>query len=208
MGTKRPDASVYNTARFTMLEHQHLFLETGGLMAGLHVLHAWAQEEDRDGTGPSGDLYYARYGSTNLEERQGSEGNWQLPDGSETILGAEIKYDFGPGGLCYAGLAHMIAKNALTVAPAIEWMHADGGGEFNLGVTSNYLDNPKCESANLVGAGDPAGHFGCSSRGTGSASALSVQYELSVANLLQGLEDGTTFWGDGMDFGLFGRICG
>jgi len=203
IGTKRPDASVYNTARFTMLEHQHLFLETGGLMAGLHLLHAWAQEEDRDGTGEPGDMYYARWGSSDPGVHDGSYANWQLPDGSETIMGAEIKYDFGMGGLFYAGFAHMMAKNALTVAPAIEWMHAEGGGEFNLGVTNNYLDNPRCEGANLVGAGDPdndLGDFGCSSRGTGNVSALSVQYEFSVTNLLQGLEDGTTFWGDGMDF--------
>jgi len=221
LGTHRPDASQFNTSKFTLLHHGHGFLEHGGLKLGLHYLRAWSQEEDREGTGrftPTGDgappdapNFPAGYGY--ISEwgvyGEGAEGGWALPDGSMQVIGAEVKYDAGPYGLGYVGFAQMKADQALTVGPALEWLHAKGGGVFNLGVTNNYLDNPRCQMAAWVGtpydATQPAGQQGgpargCSSGGTGTVNALLFQYEFSVTNLLQGLEDGTTFWGDGMDF--------
>jgi hypothetical protein len=193
--TKRPNPQWYNTARFTLMTHGHAFLEYGGLMGGLHFAHAWAQEEDRDGTGDANipEVYTAQWGNTDPDDTTG--GAWRLPDGSMSVMGGEIKYDTGPYGLGYLGFARMNAQRALVVAPAIEWLHAEGGGEFNMGVTNNYLDNPRCQGIMLR-----SDNLSCSSRGTGNVNALLFQYEFSVANLLQGLEKGTTFWGDGMDF--------
>jgi hypothetical protein len=193
--TKRPDPSWYNTARFTLLNHVHGYLEYEGLTLGLHHLYTWAQEENRDGTGDdivAAEQYTAQWGEIAAD---GAEGNWRLPDGSMAIMGAEIKYDAGPYGLGYIGFANLNAKRALVVGNAVEWMHADGGGVFNLGVVNNYLDNPRC-----LGAQHASNTTSCSSRGTGQVNALLFQYEFSVTNLIQGLEDGTTFWGEGMDF--------
>ena len=232
LGTHRPDASQFNTSKFTLLHHGHGFLEHEGLMLGLHYLRAWSQEEDREATGryintgdgappdapnfPAGYGYISEWGVYG----EGAEGAWALPDGSMQVIGAEVKYDAGPYGLGYLGFAQMKAEQALTVGPALEWLHAKGGGVFNLGVTNNYLDNPRCQLASWVGtpydATQPAGQEGgpargCSSGGTGTVNSLLFQYEFSVANLLQGLEDGTTFWGDGMDFkaivyGMYNKV--
>ena len=93
----------------------------------------------------------------------------------------------------------MRAKDSLTVDRVLEWMHSDGGGFFNNGVTNNYLDNPRCNVVSFVGP-PPAYGQGCSSGGTGTVNSILFQYDFSVANLLQGLRDGTTYWGEGTDF--------
>jgi hypothetical protein len=84
------------------------------------------------------------------------------------------------------------------VAPAIEVLNAQGGGEFGYGVVSNFLDSPGCSwvqgtaplrtdglTGNPVGA-DPDG---CSD-GNGSVNALMGQYEFGLANLLEQSEGG------------------
>jgi hypothetical protein len=61
---------------------------------------------------------------------------------------------------------------------------------YKSGVTNNYLDNPRCN-----GSGGE-----CSSGGNGTVNSLMFQYEFSLMNLLKGMEDGSRFWGEGMDF--------
>jgi hypothetical protein len=218
LGTRRPDPSQYNTAKFTLLGHLHGFLQYEGLMVGAHFLSAFSQEEDRDGLGcvgsdpDGGAMCTAYWGGTTPTTTAagagnaptvvptgarafgvtaiGAEGNVWLPDGRMNIMGLEVKYDAHPFGLIYLGWSVVDAKNALTVAPAVEVISADGGGQFGIGLTNNYLDNPRCNAA----GGE------CSSGGNGTVNTLLFQYEFSLMNLLKGLEDGSRFWGEGMDF--------
>ncbi len=221
-GGHRPHPSQYNTAKYTLLAHAHAFLEYEGMMAGLHLLHSWAQEEDRDGQGCPGpaapndttglpnidNTCRVVWGADNVgggpaapiypvgqvagfgKFADGADGNAWLPDGSMTIVGPEFKWETGAFGLIYLGYSFINAKNALTVSPAVELLHSNGGGEFALGVTNNFLDNPQCNPAK----GE------CSSGGNGQVHTLEFQYEFSLMNLIKGLEDGSRFWGEGRDF--------
>lgn len=230
-GGHRPHPSTYNTAKFTLLAHGHAYLNYKGLMLGLHLLHSWAQEEDRDGqgcAGPSGintstglptingvcAINWAG-GATNGNGikypvgsvagfgkfADGADGNVWLPDGHLTIFGPEMKWDAGGFGLLYLGYSVMKAKNALVVGPAVEVLHSSGGGEFALGVTNNYLDNPQCNPAK----GE------CSSGGTGTVHSLLGQYELRLHDLIQTAKSGKRFWGDGWEvtgklYGMFNQV--
>jgi hypothetical protein len=163
-GAKQPDPSIYNNARFTLLQHIH-----GGLGynkwvdLSVHHLYSWTQEEDRDGS--------------ILKD---------VPNGSLSVVGADIRLRGGMYGELYAGYSHIGADHAITVAPAIEVLHSNGGGEFGLGVTSNYLDGPTKQS-----------------KGNGSVDSLSLQYDFSVTNLLENLKKpGSQFWGEGRDLTL------
>ncbi len=220
-GGHRPHPSQYNTAKYTLLAHGHAFVEYEGMMFGLHALHSWAQEEDRDGQGcpgpaapsdvtglPNTDSTCAVLWGTPIggagaapvypigsvngfgKFADGADGNVWLPDGSMTIFGPEFKWETGAFGLIYLGYSFINAKNALTVSPAVELLHSNGGGEFALGVTNNFLDNPQCNPAK----GE------CSSGGTGQVHTIEFQYEFSLMNLIKGLEDGSRFWGEGRDF--------
>jgi hypothetical protein len=219
VGTKKPDPSQANTAKFTMLAHVHGYLQYEGLKIGAHFMSSWAQEEDRDGSGCPGGNYVPNTGamgnpaSAQLEGETmcnyfwpgagstgpiyafgkfapGAEGNVWLPDGHLNVAGVEAKWDAHPFGLIFLGWSNINAKDALTVGNAIEVLHSDGGGTFKSGVTNNYLDNPRCNGA----SGD------CSSGGNGTVNTIAFQYEFSLMNLLKGLEDGSRFWGEGMDF--------
>jgi hypothetical protein len=82
-GAKRPNPSKQNTTKFTLLHHYHASMQWQGLKAGLHFLHAFANEEDRNGVGVwdysgSGYGYNSNYG----EYDAGAEGALGLPDGS------------------------------------------------------------------------------------------------------------------------------
>jgi hypothetical protein len=189
IGAKRPDPSTFTDTKFTLLHHVHgdvTFDKWATL--GLHYLSSWAQEEDRVGTlnPPSANL----------------------PDGKLDVYGAELKLDANMFGYFYAGFSHISADDAVTVAPAIEVLHAYGGGQFNLGVTDNYLDSRGC----TLRSGAPTlGRAPCSG-GNGSVNSILAQYEFSVANLLTNLESpGTRFWGEGRDFvialyGMFNQV--
>lgn len=185
IGTKRPHASEFAHSRFTLLNHGHVGLTYDRKYElGLHFLQSFAQEEWRPydlnrGSGPQ----YSRNG---------------LPDGSLWVAGVEGRADLGPFGYLYAGFSHINAENALTVAPAIEVLHAQGGGEFGYGVVGNYLDSPGCmwvpgTAPTRMDAltGNPVGPDpnGCSD-GNGSVNAIMGQYEFGLANLLEQSEGG------------------
>jgi hypothetical protein len=189
IGAKRPHPSVFNRARFTLLHHMHADVTYDDFVTlGLHHLYSWAQEEDRAGT-VANDV--------------------NLPDGSMTTFGAELRLDANMWGYLYLGYSRINADDAVTVAPAIEVLHSYGGGEFTLGVTDNYLDSRGCTP---VVAGQPRTADRCSG-GNGSVDTILAQYELSIANLLKNLDEpGQRFWGEGQDlkfviYGMYNSIA-
>lgn len=196
-GTKKPDPSTYNEARFTLLHHEHVdasFNKT--LTLGLHYLYSWTAEEDRTGLQP---------------------GDVGLPDGSMGVYGGDVRLDANAFGYLYLGFSHISASDALTVAPAIEVLHAYGGGEFTTGLTNNqaargtagtYLDTPGCSP--VVPGQAPAANR-CSG-GNGSINSVLAQYEFSVANFITNTNDPTArFWGEGPDlvikiYGMYNKV--
>ena len=182
IGAKRPDPSIYNETKFTLLNHAHADVTYDkALTLGLHYLSSWAQEEDRLGT-------------------QGISQN--LPDGVLAVYGAELRFDANAYGYFYGGFSHIAAENARTVASAIEVLHSNGGGDYDLGVTDNYLDTRACGAAPNAPC----------SNGNGSVNTLLGQYEFSFANLFSNLENpGTRFWGEGRDltialYGMYNMV--
>ncbi len=215
IGAKRPDPSHFNNARFTMLHHAHVGLKSGrDLEFGAHYLVAWTQEDDRDYS--VGSVAVPTYADSRLG----------LPDGKMWVAGVEARAELGAFGYIYGGFSHIGATYAVSVAPAIEVLHAFGGGQFQLGVTDNYLDAPGCEAFGAaaplpVPAGinvmtNPAWASwgpdvnGCSD-GNGSINAVEAQYEFSLTNFLQQSSGGQRFWGEGQDvvvklYGIFAAV--
>jgi hypothetical protein len=195
LGTKRPNPSVYNTARFTMLHHEHADISYAKTITlGAHYLYSWTAEEDRNGTTFPGQ-----------------------PDGSLGVYGADLRLDANKFGYLYAGFSHIAANDAITVAPAIEVLHAYGGGEYTLGVTQNYLDSPGTSNGGAActplagGVPPPPPNDRCSG-GTGSVDSILAQYEFSVANFITNSNDSSArFWGDGPDlrivlYGMYNKV--
>jgi hypothetical protein len=165
VGATRPDPRVFNTARFTLLHHGHLgFAYQDKIEVGAHYLQALAREEDRDG-----------------------EMNVNPPDGSMTVLGPDIRFDWGRIGYLYAGFSYIMARHAGVVGPSIEVIHSKGGGQFTFGIVDNYLNGPTNTSG-----------------GNGNIYSALGQFEHSVQRILKGKE----FWGEGMDLKikLYGMI--
>jgi len=169
-GVRRPNPSIYNDTRFTLVNHLHAGLSYKKMVdVSLHHFYTWAQEEDRSGA----TLVNAK-------------------DGSLNIAGADVRVDGNMFGYLYAGFSHVGATNSRVVGPAVEVIHSNGGGDFALGITSNYLDGPTKAS-----------------NGNGSINTLSGQYELSIANILTNLKKpGERYWGEGPDLklALFGMV--
>jgi hypothetical protein len=205
-GSHKPDPNQHNNARFTLLHHEHAGLDLGSdLEFGAHFLHAFAQEEYRppgNGVGPD------RY----LAPRNG------LPDGSMWVAGLEARAELGPFGYLYGAFSHIEADYALTVSRAIEVLHASGGGEFDLGVTGNYLDSPNCADIETPGApavplDAPPGYApldpNACSDGNGQVNAAHAQFEFSAKNFAQQWSGGERFFGHGFDavLKLYGMLA-
>jgi hypothetical protein len=194
IGTKKPDPSVYNTARFTLLHHAHVDMTYDqSIFFGLHFLDSWSQSEPPV-TGPQSDWvwpspYASRFQGINQ------------PDGSMKVFGAEARFDMPDVfGYFYLGGSYIKAENAVTVAPAIEVIHSSGGGEYNMGVTGNYLDSEACRWAAAASS-----QVSCSN-GTGSIMSLMGQYEQKVGDLL-----GESPFGEGQDltvklYGMWNKV--
>jgi hypothetical protein len=147
-GVKRPDPSQFNNARFTTLLHGHAGLNLGSdIQFTTHLLWLSAKEEDRimrsANAVPSGSMMVSDfYNPPNYPSSlQG------LPDGRMYITGLDARLELGAFGYLYAGYSHIGAKNAISVAPAVEVLHAFGGGQYQLGVTDNYF-GPGCQASN------------------------------------------------------------
>ncbi len=173
IGTKKPDPSVYNTARFTLLHHMHAdLIYDQSISLGLHFLDSWSQSEPSV-TGPQPGWVFP---GPAVSQYQGIN----QPDGSMKVFGAETRFDLPDVfGYLWAGVSYISLKNAVTVAPAIEVIHSSGGGEYNMGVTGNYLDSEVCRWASA------ASGLRCSG-GNGSVLTLAGQYEAKLGDLLGG----------------------
>lgn len=196
LGARRPDPSIFNRARFTMLAHAHADINwVDEMQFSAHFLHSFSQSEtgimqegatqdDPAGTRPNGSpsLLYAE-----------STVDDTTPDGKMMVWGADARLDLDMAGYLYAGFSQIRARDALTVAPAIEVLHSFGGGEFTGGVVDNYLESPFCANH---GYGDqapglPLNLSGTCSNGTGTVNSLLAQYEIRLANfgLFEGGQD-------------------
>jgi hypothetical protein len=165
-GVKQPDPSEYNPAKFSLLAHGHAGLTWNRTLSfNLHFLYAWAQEEDRQVAG--GGALPAGFGN--------------LPDGSLTIFGPEVKLTNTLIGELYLGFSHIGANHATVVNDVVEVIHSGGGQEFSQGIQGNYLDGPHKAS-----------------NGNGAVNTVLVQYDFSLANLLAGIKK-ASFYGDGPD---------
>jgi hypothetical protein len=120
------------------------------------------------------------------------------PDGRMMVFGGEARFDMPDVfGFLYLGASYVSLKDAMTVAPAIEVIHSYGGGEFNMGVTTNYLDSEPCRWG-IVGAK-------CSG-GNGGVLTLAGQYVGKVGDLL-----GASPFGEGQDltvklYGMYNQV--
>jgi len=226
LGAKRPDPSHFNNARFTMLNHLHAGVHFGSdIEFSAHYMNAWTQEEDRiirkanvvpEGGNAVADPYNPpNYPSTLLG----------MPDGNMWIAGLDGRFELGAFGYFYAGYSHIGANNAITVAPAVEVLHAFGGGQYQLGLTDVYF-GPSCQASNTPGDYTPtakttngipptqgdvtnnvptAGYGklpGKCSMGTGAVDSVLAQYEFSLTNFRQISSGGQKFWGEGTDLKL------
>ncbi|MBC8072178.1 MAG: hypothetical protein IAG13_27910 [Deltaproteobacteria bacterium] len=157
LGATRPDPSVYNAARFTLLNHAHASLEwRNDVEVGFHYLQAFAREEDRHG--PAIDA-----------------ANRNLPDGDMLVLGPELRIDWGRIGYFYTGLSWIRARRARVVGPSIEVIHSKGGGQWNFGLIDNYLEGPDSD-------GDGNG----TSNGNGEVLSWMLQTEHSLQKIMKG----------------------
>jgi len=198
-GSKKPDPSVYNNARYTMLHHEHVGLKNGrDLDIAAHYLMSWSQEEYR----PTGGAVAS---DVDLAARNG------LPAGYLWVTGVDARAELGAFGYLYAAYSHVGASYSLTVSRAIEALSFSGGGEYDLGVASQYFDSPNCHAAKNpapvtpppMGITPPE-HWtvldpdACSD-GTGRIDAVHAHYEFSLTNFRQQITGGQRFWGAGQD---------
>lgn len=189
-GTKRPDPQIYNAARFTLLHHAHLDLRWDERIAmSLHYLHSFAREEARFAGPQPNWVYPSNYTDPYMGMAQ--------PDGAMTILGGDVRVDMPDMlGYLYLGASTISLKHATTIAPAVEVIHSYGGGEFNMGVTSNYLDSEMCRW----------GLAETCSNGNGNVLTIAGQYMAKVSDFLGG-----TPFADGQDlttkfYGMWNRV--
>lgn len=225
IGVKRPDPSTFNNARFTLLNHAHIGFKTGGwLEITGNFLDSWAQEEDRNFMPRN----HVVPGTTDLRDPYNPvtypSSLMGVPDGRMWVAGLDARLELGAFGYFYAGYSHIEAKNAISVAPAIEVLHAFGGGQFTLGVTDNYF-GPSCRGggdgradAGYAQDNSLTGHFapptspaGVCSMGTGAVDTVLAQYDFSLTNFLQQSSGGQKFWGDGEDiratiYGMLNKV--
>ncbi|HYO98214.1 MAG TPA: hypothetical protein VER33_27105, partial [Polyangiaceae bacterium] len=220
VGAKRPDPSQFNNARFTMLHHGHVGYKMGATAEfTAHYLHSWTQEEDRS-MAPRNEAVNVTVGETviQLPQNRYTALNYPstlvgLPDGKMWVAGVDARLELGAFGYFYAGYSHIGAENAVSVAPAIEVLHAFGGGQFNLGLTDNYF-GPGCRGGgvdNRTPVSAPNAPAGGCSLGTGTVDTVLAQYDFSLTNFLQQSAGGQKFWGEGQDlklalYGMFNKV--
>lgn len=166
LGTRQPHPLVTPKNGLTLLHHLHAGVAHKKLIrVEGHYMSAWSQDDLATPT---------------------------QPDGRLTVMGIDARAEAGMFGELYVGYANINARNATSVGPVIETVHAYGGGGFGLGVADNYL--------------------GPMSNGNGSVNTILFQYDYSIGLLLRNLrEPGADFAGDGPDitlslFGMYNWI--
>lgn len=198
LGGRRPDPSIFNRARFTMLAHAHADINwVDEVQFSGHFLHSFSQSEQ--GIMVEGAAQDEAFGGTSLRPNGGpllyaeNTVDDTTPDGKLSTWGFDARLDLDMAGYLYAGFSQIRAKTAFTVAPAIEVMHSFGGGEFTGGVIDNYLESPFCANHGYgdVAPGIPQNLSGTCSNGSGTVNNLLAQYEIRLANfgLFEGGQD-------------------
>lgn len=198
-GARRPNPSIYNRSRFTMLAHAHADINwVDEVEFSAHLMHSFSQTEQgimQEGAtfdDPTDPLVARPNGSPHLLYAEATVDD-TTPDGSMMVWGADARLDLDMAGYLYAGFSQIRANTAFTVAPAIEVMHSFGGGEYTSGVIDNYLESPFCANNGYgdMAPGIPIGLDGTCSDGTGTVNSFLAQYELSLANfgLFEGGQD-------------------
>ena len=189
-GTKKPDPSIYNAARFTVVPHIHADLTYDqAITFSAHFLDSISQSEPPV-TGPQPSWIYPGPYVSNYQ-------GINQPDGSLKVMGVDARFDMPDVfGYLYAGVSYISAKNAVTVADGVEVIHSDGGGEYNMGIVGNYLDSSAC----LWGLTNQC------SGGNGSVLTLEGQYETKLGDLLGGSP-----FGEGQDltmklYGMWNKV--
>ncbi|HEU5077435.1 MAG TPA: hypothetical protein VFU02_24755 [Polyangiaceae bacterium] len=194
LGGRRPDPSIFNRARFTMLAHAHADINwVDEVQFSGHFLHSFSQTEQgimvegaaQDSTALRPNGAPLLYAEKTVDDT--------TPDGKLSVWGLDARLDLDMAGYLYAGFSQIRAKTAFTVAPAIEVLHSFGGGEFTGGVIDNYLESPFCRNHGYgdVAPGLPQNLSGTCSNGTGTVNTLLAQYEIRLANfgLFEGGQD-------------------
>lgn len=196
IGGRRPDPSIFNRARFTMLAHAHADINwVDEVQFSGHLLHSFSQSEQgimQEGATQDDPAMTKPNNSPTLLYAEKTVDD-TTPDGKLTVWGVDARLDLDMAGYLYAGFSQIRAKTAFTVAPAIEVLHSYGGGEFTGGVIDNYLESPFCQNK---GYGDIAPGLtnnlsDTCSNGTGTVNSLLAQYEIRLANfgLFEGGQD-------------------
>lgn len=198
-GTKQPDPSPFHTIKHTLVAHAHAgFNWDQFLDVGLHYMHAWTQEQDHECVNDADEVLqnnpdddaslplFARYAEApvgackgdNIQVATDTYPHWRAdsPDGSLQVIGADVVFNTASAGRLFLGGSHIIAKHAVTIAPAIEVIHAFGGGFFKSGVTHQYLNRRRNWDSAYVGGGND---------GNGTITTLAFQWDLSVASLIE-----------------------
>ena len=193
-GGNRPDPAMFNRARFTTLAHGHAFLKLDEMEFTAHLLHAWSAQEvvplypnvlpgSNCGT-PAGNQCLPSEAPTFPGGANGLNGVFgaQYPNGSQTVLGVDGRFDLGIAGYLYGGFSHQLLSNALVVGNAIESIHSLGASNYNLGIVDNYLESSFCPAGGAPANGPSTVPNGSCSNGDGAVSTILAQYELGLAN--------------------------
>jgi len=180
IAVKRPNPNQFNAHRFSFLHHYHLdYNFDNKVEIGLHYLNSFAKEADRLGT---------------IEPFQGAR------DGSISVVGPDVRFNWGKLGYLYLGLSYITLKNAGVVAPTIEVIHSLGGGQtvvndaltvnpylgtssgpFANGLVDNYLESVARRDLAINEAERVPG-----SGGNGTIVTFAGQFEHSVKRIMLG----------------------
>ncbi len=138
------------------------------------------------GTGPTADQPLDVTTPTGTSRRADS------PDGSLKVIGIDAVLNAGILGRIFAGFSHIIADHAITVAPAIEVIHANGGGFFKSGFSHQYLiERPDWENPVNLNRG-----------GNGSVNSVAFQWDMSLSSII----GADTFGQQSLGLSLFGML--
>ena len=224
VGAKKPDPSQDDNARFTLLNHAHVgFSHDRSVEISAHYLDSWTSEEVRTAAGVETGGFITPQPAGTLP----ASSVYNVPDGRMWVAGLDGRFDLGAFGYLYAAYSHVGLEHALTVARAIDVIHASGGGELGLGAVDNYLglscvDNlkgvlqaPKLKATPASSSADDQALSSAvtepCSQGNGHIDTLLAQYELSLTNFRQQISGGPKFDGEGADlylklYGMYNQV--
>lgn len=96
------------------------------------------------------------------------------PDGSLQVLGADMVFNTSSLGRIFIGGSYLTAEHAVNVAPAIEVLHAFGGGFFKSGVTHLYFnEKSRWDDPEVMARG-----------GNGRIVTAEAQWDVSLSSLI------------------------